>query len=112
MDVSRIRALRGPNLWSRNTAIEAIVRCSAEESDITRLPGFEARLHALFPADRERASPYQPSDRRFLEPLIIDVAAIPELQASEAALRLQTSSGYDPDLAPACASTTPGLSSR
>ena len=50
MDVSRIRALRGPNLWSRNTAIEAIVRCSAEESDITRLPGFEARLHALFPA--------------------------------------------------------------
>ena len=45
-------------------------------------------LHALFPADRERASPYQPSDRRFLEPLIIDVAAIPELQASEAALRL------------------------
>jgi len=50
MDVSRIRALRGPNLWSRNTAIEAIVRCSAEESDISRLPGFEARLHALFPA--------------------------------------------------------------
>ena len=50
MDISRVRALRGPNLWSRNTAIEAIVRCSAEESDITRLPGFEARLRALFPA--------------------------------------------------------------
>ena len=50
MDVSRIRALRGPNLWSRNTAIEAIVRCGAEEADISRLPGFETRLHALFPA--------------------------------------------------------------
>jgi cyanophycin synthetase len=50
MDVSRIRALRGPNLWSRNTAIEAIVRCSAEESQIDRLPGFEARLRMLFPA--------------------------------------------------------------
>ena len=25
MDVSRIRALRGPNLWSRQTAIEAVV---------------------------------------------------------------------------------------
>ena len=25
MDVSRIRALRGPNLWSRHTAIQAIV---------------------------------------------------------------------------------------
>ena len=50
MDVSRIRALRGPNLWSRNTAIEAIVRCSAEESQIGRLPGFESRLRMLFPA--------------------------------------------------------------
>ena len=50
MDVSRIRALRGPNLWSRNTAIEAIVRCRAEERDIGRLPGFEDRLRALFPA--------------------------------------------------------------
>lgn len=50
MDVSRIRALRGPNLWSRNTAIEAIVRCSEEESQIGQLPGFEARLRMLFPA--------------------------------------------------------------
>ena len=45
-------------------------------------------LHALFPADRERASPYQPSDRRFLEPLTIDVTAIPEFAASDAARRL------------------------
>src|SRR5690348_7107425 len=29
MKVSRIRALRGPNLWSRRTAIEAVVSCSA-----------------------------------------------------------------------------------
>jgi cyanophycin synthetase len=28
MEVSRIRALRGPNLWSRHTAIEAIVTLS------------------------------------------------------------------------------------
>ena len=34
-------------------------------------------LHALFPQDRTRASPYYPSDRRFLEPLCIDVAALP-----------------------------------
>ena len=50
MEFTRIRALRGPNLWSRNTAIEAIVRCSAEQADITRLGGFEERLRALFPA--------------------------------------------------------------
>ena len=24
MQITRIRALRGPNLWSRNTAIEAV----------------------------------------------------------------------------------------
>ena len=29
MEVSRIRALRGPNLWSRHTAMEAVVRCEA-----------------------------------------------------------------------------------
>ena len=34
-------------------------------------------LHALFPHDRNRASPYQPSDRRFLDPVYIDVAGLP-----------------------------------
>jgi glycogen operon protein len=34
-------------------------------------------LHALFPHDRNRASPYQPSDRRFVDPIYIDVAAFP-----------------------------------
>ncbi len=32
-------------------------------------------FHALFPADRERASPYYPSDRRFLDPIYLDVEA-------------------------------------
>jgi cyanophycin synthetase len=49
MDLTRIRALRGPNLWSRHTAMEAIVRCEGDEVDITRLAGFETRLRALFP---------------------------------------------------------------
>ncbi|MEW5889746.1 MAG: cyanophycin synthetase [Pseudomonadota bacterium] len=49
MDISRIRALRGPNLWSRHTAIEAVVACSAAERSIRNLPGFEARLRARFP---------------------------------------------------------------
>ncbi len=49
MDVSRIRALRGPNLWSRHTAIEAIVTCSEAELDIAHMSGFETRLRALFP---------------------------------------------------------------
>ena len=49
MEVSRIRALRGPNLWSRHTALEAIVACSAVECNIAGLAGFEPRVRALFP---------------------------------------------------------------
>ncbi|MFZ2999403.1 MAG: cyanophycin synthetase [Undibacterium umbellatum] len=49
MEVSRIRALRGPNLWSHHTAVEAIVACTNEEMSIAGLNGFEDRLRALFP---------------------------------------------------------------
>jgi cyanophycin synthetase len=49
MEVSRIRALRGPNLWSRHTALEAIVACTPAECNIAALPGFEPRVRALFP---------------------------------------------------------------
>ncbi len=50
MDVSRIRALRGPNLWSHHTAIQSVVSCTEAESDIRQQAGFEARLRARFPA--------------------------------------------------------------
>ena len=30
-------------------------------------------LHHLFPSDRSRVSPYQPSDRRFVDPIYIDI---------------------------------------
>ena len=50
MEVIRTRALRGPNLWSHHTAVEAIVSCPPEELSIATLPGFEQRLHARFPA--------------------------------------------------------------
>jgi len=50
MEVSRTRALRGPNMWSRHTAIEAVVHCSEAELSLGRMPGFETRLRVLFPA--------------------------------------------------------------
>ncbi|OYT87069.1 MAG: cyanophycin synthetase [Burkholderiales bacterium PBB6] len=50
MDISRTRALRGPNLWSRHTAIESVVACQEAERALTSLPGFETRLRTLFPA--------------------------------------------------------------
>ena len=33
-------------------------------------------------ANRARASPYHPSDRRFLDPIYIDVERVPDLEAS------------------------------
>ena len=49
MEVSRVRALRGPNLWSHHTSVEAIVACTPEEASIDALAGFEARLRVRFP---------------------------------------------------------------
>ncbi len=49
MEVSRIRALRGPNFWTRLTAIEAVVTCTAHEADLDQIPGFLTRLRARFP---------------------------------------------------------------
>jgi cyanophycin synthetase len=49
MKVTRIRALRGPNLWSRTTCVEAIVHCSEEESNLNIHPEVEARARNLFP---------------------------------------------------------------
>ena len=43
----------------------------------------------LFPRDRDRASPYYPSDRRFLDPILIDAlddAGLPRDEALDAAL--------------------------
>ena len=50
MDVTRIRALRGPNLWTRRTAIEAVVRCTPDERAVARGGPLELRLRELFPA--------------------------------------------------------------
>ena len=49
MEISRIRALRGPNLWTRRTAIEAIVTLSEGERPLAGMPGFEDRLRERFP---------------------------------------------------------------
>jgi cyanophycin synthetase len=49
MKVTRIRALRGPNLWTRHTALEAIVECSPEECTTSWFLDFERRLRERFP---------------------------------------------------------------
>jgi cyanophycin synthetase len=49
MEVTRVRALRGPNLWTRHTALELVVSLDEHERSIDDMPGFEARLRARFP---------------------------------------------------------------
>jgi len=97
MEVSRIRALRGPNLWSRHTSIEAIATCDDAERDIANLPGFESRLRALFP------------ELGFLEPTIHD-EAISMVHALEfAALGLQAQAGCPVTFSRTTATLEPGV---
>src|SRR5512139_3520086 len=49
MEVKRIRALRGPNLWSHHTAIEAVVHCTPAECELSARQNFGLRLRARFP---------------------------------------------------------------
>ena len=49
MEVTRIRALRGPNLWTRHTAVEALARCEGALDALDAHPQFESRLRHLFP---------------------------------------------------------------
>jgi len=79
MDVSRIRALRGPNLWSRHTAIEAVVACEPDERELSSLADFEGRLRKLFPT----LGPLRPDGR----PGQISLAHV--LEAATLALQAQ-----------------------
>lgn len=58
-------------------------------------------LHTLFPSNPESASPYSPSSRLFLNPIYIDVTALPEYEALEAIvsdeLRASKQNICDPD---------------
>ncbi|WP_062309614.1 cyanophycin synthetase [Polynucleobacter sinensis] len=49
MEITRIRMLRGPNLWSRHTALEAIVSCEETERSIDSIPQFEIKIRERFP---------------------------------------------------------------
>ncbi|SDY43718.1 cyanophycin synthetase [Nitrosomonas sp. Nm33] len=81
MKVIQIRALRGPNLWSKHTSIEATVVFSKTEYTIDRIPGFEMRLRERFP----EIALLQPASR----PEMVTVAHVLEF----AALGLQVQAG-------------------
>ncbi|RPH58423.1 MAG: cyanophycin synthetase, partial [Burkholderiales bacterium] len=97
MNISRIRALRGPNLWSRRTAIEAIVTCEETERCIDDLPGFEARLRARFP----EIGPLHPLGHREADSIAHVLAA--------ATLALQAQAGCAVSFVQATPTTDPGV---
>lgn len=78
MEVTRIRALRGPNLWSHHTAIQSVVSCSEAECSVGQIDSFEVRLRARFP----EISPLQPTGHNDSIPMahVLELAAL-ELQA-------------------------------
>ncbi|HRO81632.1 MAG TPA: cyanophycin synthetase, partial [Alicycliphilus denitrificans] len=76
--ITRIRALRGPNLWTRSTAMEAVVHCEPHEGDYRALPGFEDRLRARFP--KIGALHPHGADQRLSLAHVLEVAAL-SLQA-------------------------------
>nr|WP_314540309.1 cyanophycin synthetase [uncultured Massilia sp.] len=97
MEVSRVRALRGPNLWSHHTSVEAIVSCAPEEESISALAGFETRLRALFP----EIWPLQPTGHDDTIPLaqVLEVAA----------LALQAQAGCPVTFSRSTATVEPGI---
>src|SRR5690606_19116780 len=97
MDVSRIRALRGPNLWSRHTAIEAVVSCAPQECALDKLPGFEDALRKLFPT-LGSLHPEEQADQ-------VSLAHVLEV----AALALQAQAGCPVTFSRTAATTEPGI---
>ena len=49
MQLNRIRALRGPNVWSRHTALEVTVDLGPAQMAVAEIPGFGKRLRDLLP---------------------------------------------------------------
>ncbi|HUO55228.1 MAG TPA: 4-alpha-glucanotransferase, partial [Rhodoblastus sp.] len=47
-------------------------------------------LHALFARDRERASPYHPGDRDFLDPIYLDLGALGDITGLDCGLGAET----------------------
>ncbi|MFC0252982.1 cyanophycin synthetase [Massilia consociata] len=80
MEVSRVRALRGPNLWSHHTSVEAIVACTLDEESIGQLAGFETRLRARFPQVGE-LQPYGHDDTVSLAQVLERVALALQAEA-------------------------------
>ncbi len=83
----QLYALRSVRNWGAGdfSDLTALLELAAEQG--AGMVGLNP-LHALFPHDHTRRSPYSPSSRRFLNTFYIDVEAVPEFKECETARRL------------------------
>ncbi len=90
----QLHGLRSPRNWGIGdfTDLTAFVERAAGEG--AALVGLNP-LHALFPHQPEHSSPYSPSSRAHLNVLYLDIEAIPEFPACEAAQRLVGSPAFE-----------------
>jgi (1->4)-alpha-D-glucan 1-alpha-D-glucosylmutase len=80
----QLYALRSPRNWGMGDFgdLEALIAGMAEQgADVVGLNP----LHALFPTDPRRASPYSPSSRQWINVMYIDVEAVEEFAGCEVA---------------------------
>ena len=103
--IDRVRALRGPNLWTRQTALEILVRSPLPQPQATSgrsssLPrAFESRIRALFPAIGEHWATH------LVKPGPATLAEVLEI----AALALQAAAGCPVSFSRTQATVEPGL---
>lgn len=99
MEVSRIRVLRGPNLWCRQRVIEAIVACDETEHGMAPelADSYETRMRARFPDIDIRHQPGQEQPRTMAHLL------------AAAAFSLQTRAGCPLSFQRTVATVEPGV---
>lgn len=89
----QLYALRSENDWGIGDFSDLGFLCGKTAKLGGSLVGLSP-LHALFPGRPERVSPYSPSSRLFLNPIYIDVTAVPEFATCDAARAHVKSSSF------------------
>jgi 4-alpha-glucanotransferase len=81
---AQLYGLRSPRNWGMGDLGDLALLAQGVARQGARTLGINP-LHALFPAAPDHVSPYSPSSRLFLNPLYVDVTAVPDFAESTAA---------------------------
>lgn len=81
---TQLYGVRSPRNWGMGDLGDLAALAAGAARQGARTLGINP-LHALFPAEPRHISPYSPSSRLFLNPLYIDIEAVPDFAQSPAA---------------------------